>query len=149
MTGELDPLSYIEDPSYKWSICETDYGGKPLFVRRNVTAEEWIGHAELPVKLGFAVPLELSNEYGLPNPEESEVLNAVEDLIIHYLNSQTRGIHALVLTTGRMKEFVFYIPHNVDIQAIHENIKQSVPEHDVQCMAVNEPDWESFQLFGV
>lgn len=148
MTGDLDALPHITDPSYKWSVCETDHDGTLLFIRRNITAEEWIGHAELPIKLGFAVPLTSSNGYGLPNPDENEALNAVEDLIIRYLNTQTRGIHALVLTTGRMKEFVFYIPRNVDIHTIHENIRQSVPEHNVQCMAVNEPDWKSFQLFS-
>lgn len=56
-------------------------------------------------------------------------------------------MHTLVLTADRMKEFVFYIPRNVDIQTIHESIRQSVPGHHVQCMAVKEPDWESFQLF--
>lgn len=148
MARDLGALPYISDPSYKWSVRETNYDGAPLFIRCNITAEEWIGHAQLPIKLGFAVPLQLSNEHGLPNLNENETLNTVEDLIIRYLNTQTRGIHALVLTTGKMKEFVFYIPRNVDIQAIHENIRQSVLEHNVQCMAVEEPNWESFQLFS-
>ena len=148
MIGDLDALPYIADPSYKWSVYETDHDGMPLFIRCNITAEEWMGHAELPIKLGFAVPFQSLNKQGVPDANENEALNAVENLIFHYLNTQTKGVHALVLTTGRMKEFVFYIPRNVDVQAIHKNIRQAAPEHDIQCMAVHEPDWKSFQLFG-
>jgi hypothetical protein len=52
------------------------------------------------------------------------------------------------LTTGVMKEFVFYIPRDIDIKAIHESIQAAVSTHEVQCMAVMEPKWDSYVQFA-
>ena len=91
-------------------------------IRYNETAKDWSGHPGLPVKLGFAVPLNSSNEVGLPEPGENEQLEEIEDVILREVEARTIGLHALVLTTGTMKEFVFYIPRGVDIKSIHEGV---------------------------
>ena len=46
-----------------------------------------------------------------------------------------------------MKEFVFYIAPGLDITSLHEALRKEVPSHDLQCMAVEEPGWESFRGF--
>jgi hypothetical protein len=53
----------------------------------------------------------------------------------------------MTLTTGVMKEFVFYIPSGRDIAGLHSALRAEVPTHDVQCMAVKEPNWNSFREF--
>jgi hypothetical protein len=112
-----------------------------------MTAGEWVGHADLPVKLGFAIPLNHPNQEGLPDPEENAALAAIEDLISREVSSQTRGIHVLTLTMGMMKEFVFYIARGADIAKLHESIRNQVPSHDVQCEAIEETTWESYRAF--
>lgn len=62
--------------------------------------------------------------------------------------SRATGIHALVLTTGEMKEFVFYVSPGADIKSMHETLMQMVSTHEVQCMALNEPKWETYQQFS-
>lgn len=148
MTKDLNTLPKISDPSNRWALAEAEYRGSPLFIRVNTSAQDWVGHAELPIKLGFAVPLTLPSIKGFPDPDENEDLHAVEDLIIREVEAATIGIHALVLTTGQMKEFVFYIPEGVDIESLHQSIRDSVSTHDVQCVAVRDPNWDSYRQFA-
>lgn len=42
---------------------------------------------------------------------------------------------------------MFYVPSGVDIKAIHEAVQAAVATHEVQCMALNEPQWDSYRQF--
>lgn len=130
-----------------WGVAQSGLETSPLIVRYNESAREWVGHKELTIKLGFAIPLNSPNEGGLPNPDENEQLNAIEDIIVREVSSMARGLYTLALTTGVMKEFVFYISPGIDIKTLHESIQALVGTHDVQCMATMEPDWQSYADF--
>jgi hypothetical protein len=143
--GKLPPLS---DDQHRWGVAEADLGASVLIIRYNQTARSWIGHPELPIKLGFAIPLNAPNQGGLPTPDENEQLNGIEDIILREVGARTRGLQVLALTTGVMKEFVFYIPRGVDIKTIHESVQAAVKTHKVQCMAVMEPQWDSYVRFA-
>ena len=138
----------ITAPSHTWVVAEANYNGAPLISRFCTSAKEWCSHPDLPIKLGFAVPLNSASEGGLPDPAENKQLDDIEDTIRREVAARTKGIHALVLTTGIMKEFVFYIPRGVDIKTLHEAIRAAVYTHEVQCMAVNEPKWNSYKGFS-
>jgi hypothetical protein len=142
--SELPPLS--QDGS--WGVAQDLSGGSPLIVRYNTTAANWCGHPELTIKLGFAIPFKRPHEGGLPDPDENARLNEIEDVIVREIDSRTRAFHALTLTTGTMKEFVFYLPQGVDIKSLHEAIRSCVTTHEVQCMAVVERNWDSYQQFA-
>ena len=141
----LPPLS---NDRHSWGVAESGFDSSPLIIRYNETAREWIGHSELPVKLGIAIPLNAPDEGGLPSPDENEQLNEIEDIVVREIGARTHGLQALALTTGVMKEFVFYIPRDVDIKTIHESIQASVTTHEVQCMAEMEPKWDSYIQFA-
>jgi hypothetical protein len=144
--GNLPP---IIDPSHTWGVAQGKCGRSPLIVRFSNSAKEWCSHPDLPIKLGFAIPLNSPTEGGLPDPAENEELDhEIEDIIRGEVAARTKGLHALVLTTGTMKEFVFYIPREVDIKTLHEAIQAAVVTHQVQCMAVNEPNWDSYRAFN-
>lgn len=145
---DINMLPPLSNDASTWGVAEADLGSTPLVVRYNESAREWIGHSELPIKLGFAIPLNSPNEGGLPDPDENAVLGDVEDTLAREVESRTKGLHALVLTTGVMKEFVFYIPNGVDIKAIHEAAQAAITTHEVQCMAVVEPNWDSYVEFA-
>ena len=130
---------------HRWALAQTRGEGSNLLVRYNQTAGDWAGHPELPVKLGFAIPLNRPNRGGLPDPEENAELGAIEDLISREVFSATRGIHALTLTDGAMKELVFYVVPGTDVAKLHETIRSKVSSHDVQCMAVVEREWDSYR----
>jgi len=145
---DINTLPSLSDDQQTWGVAEAGFGSSPLIIRYNESARNWIGHSELPIKLGFAIPLNSPNEGGLPYPDENEQLNEIEDIVVREIASRSYGLHALALTTGVMKEFVFYIPRNVDIKAIHESIQATVDTHQVQCMAEMEPKWESYTQYA-
>lgn len=143
-------LTHITIPpvdEQRWSVAQGEVGGGPLVVRFNESARKLAGHSGLPIKLGFAVPLERPNHGGLPDAAENEALGAVEELVTQRVLASSVGLHAMTLTTGDMKEFVFYIAPGLDIAALHEALRKEVTSHDLQCMAVEEPGWESFRGF--
>ena len=145
--GDLKTLAKLSDPGHTWGVAQAELDAGPLMVRYNESARSWVGHPQLPIKLGFAVPLNSPEEGGLPNADENEQLNAIEDILIAKVESATPAIQALVLTTGLMREFIFYVPRDVDIGAIHLSAQKAVDTHEIQCMATNEPTWDSFTEF--
>ncbi len=84
----------------------------------------------------------------MPTSEENSALQGIEDIILQEVDSRAKGIYALSLTTGVMKEFVFYIAPNADIAGIHEAIRSRVSSHDVQCVAVMDPAWDTYRQFA-
>lgn len=139
------PLEIPPVDAQRWAVAQGDYGGAPLLLRFNETAKSVAGHPELPVKLGFAVPLVRPNEGGLPDPEENRTLDAIEDLVADRVLGSARALHAMTITNGLMKEFVFYVVPGLDIAALHAALRAEVTSHDLQCMAIHEPGWESFR----
>ena len=145
---DINSLPSLSDDHHSWGVAEADFDSSPLIIRYNESAHSWVGHSDLPIKLGFAIPLNSQSEHGLPDPAENDQLNEVEDIIIREIALRTHGLQALALTTGVMKEFVFYIPRGVDIEAIHEAIQAVVDTHEVQCIAEEEPGWDSYKQFS-
>src|SRR5215470_9158937 len=88
------------DDQQRWGIARTENNGGLLLVRFNQTAGEWVGHTDLSIKLGFAVPLNRPNEGGLPDAAENAELQAIETVICRNVSAMTLGFHALTLTTG-------------------------------------------------
>lgn len=146
---DIRALPKVTDDAQPWSVAMVRVDEKPLIVRANGLAKKWKAHPELPIKLGFAMPLNKPNPAGLPDPEENLVLNGVEDAILAAVESRTIGFHALTLTNGEMKELILYIPEGVDIQSLHEHLRQTVTSHEVQCLAEVETAWETFQAYSV
>jgi len=145
---DITVLPAISSDDMQWMVGESDYGGSPLLIRVNTSAREWAGHPALPIKLGFAVPLNAPSEGGLPDPEENDQLDEIEDIIRDQVEARTKGVHVLVLTTGTMKEFVFYVPRDLDFPALHQAIQAAVSTHEVQCVGEHEPKWDTYQQFN-
>jgi len=145
---DISTLPKLSDDSHSWGVAQADVDSSPLIIRYNESAQSWVGHPELPIKLGFAIPLNSPNEGGLPHSDENEQLNDIEDIAVREIEARTQSLLAMVLTTGVMKEFVFYIPKGTDIKSIHEAIQSAVTTHEIQCMAINEPKWDSYRQFA-
>jgi hypothetical protein len=132
----------------KWLLAEAETDSGLLFVRLNTTAKAFVGAPSLNIKLGFAIPLQQQTGCDLPDPDENEVLASVEDQICQTVSEGANGIHVLTLTNAVMKEIVFYIEPGADIAAMHKLLTDSVKSHEVQCMAVRDPNWETYLEFS-
>jgi len=140
-------LEIPPEDEHQWGVAQGGFEGEAVIARYNETAAGFAGHSELPIKLGFAIPFNKPNEGGLPDAEENAALDLIEDLIVRKVTAVTSGVYVLALTTGVMKEFVFYISPGADIAKLHEDIRDQAASHDVQCMAVEERKWESYRAF--
>lgn len=130
-----------------WSVAVAEDDGGALVVRCNQTARTWAGHADFPIRLGFAIPFNHPNERELPSPEENAQLAPIEDLIADNVAAAIAGVHTLTLTSGVMKEMVFYIAPGADIAKLHQGIQAQVSSHQVQCIAEDDPQWEVYRAY--
>lgn len=145
MVKALEEYNPDED---RWLLAEAETEAGPLFIRLNTTAKDFVAHPRLNIKLGFCIPLEEHTDGDLPNAEQNAELATVEDQIIETVAEGATGIHVLTLTNGQMKELIFYIEPDADIAAMHQFLMKSVKNYEVQCMAVREPEWETYLEFS-
>ncbi len=144
MNAPLNDLNALED---KWLLGQIPLQDGTLFVRLNQAAEPFMGHPELGIKLGFAIPFNAPPEGGVPSPDENEAVAELEDQIRDAVAGATKGIHVLTLTAPEVKELVFYIAEGADISSLHELLRSKCDSHEIQCMAVRDPGWQSFRQF--
>ena len=118
-----------------------------MFVRRNDSVKQLMGHQDYKYRAGFAVPLLNPNPDGLPTNEEMEVLNSIEEALSLELEKNQEALLVLVITTSGMREFVCYTK-NPDVVNRAMNIVQSkFTSHKVQSYVENDPNWGLYKQF--
>lgn len=142
------PVTSLNSDATEWSVFEASTVSGPMLVRVNTTAKQWAKHPELGIRVGFAIPLNHPNPGALPDPSENLALNQVEDKILACLKSSGPTIHALSITTGTFKEFVFYIQNSDIISGAHARLKAEISSHDVQCVAEHDAKWTVYSSFS-
>lgn len=141
-------IETLDDSKHKWSVAEASSAAGPMIIRINSTAQDWAKHPSLGIRVGFAVPLKHPNPQGMPEPDESEKLGHVEDAIRDCVKSTGPSVHALTITTGTFKEFVFYIKNGDRVAEIHKKLIEEITSHEVQCTAEHDPRWNVYASFG-
>lgn len=132
----------------RWSVLTGEHDGRPMFVRRNESAKELRGHASYGHRVGVAIPLCDPDPRGLPKPEESALLGEIEDVLADSLEANQDSLQVLAITTGSMREFMFYtrVPDAIEQRVIA--IRARFPSHEVQFYVAHDPKWEGFAQFG-
>ena len=121
------------------------YNGRPLIVRVNAGLRELAGHPDLRHQVGIAVPLKRATDTGLPAPEEDRELAALEDELAATLSKGRQAVLAGILTTGGMREFVFYTGEPEAIRRTMAEIQGRIEHHDIQLMIQEDPSWQVFK----
>jgi Family of unknown function (DUF695) len=132
----------------KWSVLNAEHDGKPLVVRRNESAKQLRGSSEYNHRVGIAVPLRAPDERGLPGAEEVSQLNGIEDLLCERLEANQDSLQVLAITTGGMREFVFYTRAAHSLQPVLERFQQDVSSHAVQCYIEPDAKWSVYEEFA-
>jgi hypothetical protein len=134
-----------ETTEHLWSVGETSMNDQPFIVRFNTSVKSREYQNKFPIKVGFAIPFNTVTIKGLPESEEVEQLNHIEDQIISLIKNA--GVQALSLTTGGIREFIFYVQSGTDIGSIHQKLLNDIKTHEVQCMAVKDPNWDTYDEY--
>ncbi len=141
-------LTELNSEADLWSMVHGRAAdGDQILVSINDTANKWVGHPEMNLKLGFAIPLNNPTPGGLGAPEESEALRDIEDTICMAVKKRCIGMHVLRISDGTMREFVFYIVQGPDLKQMHVDIQDMIKTHEVQCIGQIEKKWESYVYF--
>ncbi|WP_197065232.1 DUF695 domain-containing protein [Massilia sp. 9096] len=142
------PIDDLNEDEELWSVMRASTADGPMLVRINTTAKRWSKHPSLGIRVGFAIPFEHPNFDEGSFSSENAVLNQMEEKILSYLKLSGPAIHVLTITTGTFKEFVFHIQNGGSVAGIHERLRVETTSHDVQCIAVRDPEWTVYASFS-
>jgi hypothetical protein len=138
----------IDEYPNTWSVGQGEFNGKPLIVRyRQIKEAE--GHPDYPFQIGVAVPFLKNTDDGLPENEDSDALNGIEDKLADALEKNKQTVFVLTITTNNMREFVFYAkewkPESFEKEI--KELNKSFPSHFLQFMMKQDPKWSTFAQF--
>jgi|SRR5437762_1558798 len=136
-----------EGVSESWTMFQGEYDGKPLIARANVGLKPFIGHPRYSHQVGVAIPLRTPDENGFPSSDESAELTDIEDNLCSELTSGNESLFAAVITTGGMREFVFYTSNPKSVELKLKKIRETVLGHTVQGMIRDDADWSVYRQF--
>jgi len=131
----------------QWVVATGGFEGKPMIVRVNRALTKLMGHPDYGYRVGIAIPLIAPRADGFPNTEEAAVLAEIEDQIDDALTPQFESLFALVITTGGMREFVFYTR---DAGAAGHNVaalRSRIQSHELQSYVELDRRWLVFREF--
>lgn len=131
-----------------WSFSQGRHGSNPMIVRVNRGVAAAVGHPAYTHQVGVAVPLHKPDANGFPASDEAAQLNAIEDLLVSRLSPDRQCIHVATISTGGMREFVFY---SSAPQATHETLEslaREVATHQVQHIVQPDPKWRVYRQFS-
>ncbi len=136
-----------ELPDGPWSVAQGTYDEHPLIVRINAGAAAVRGDITLRHRVGVAVPLNAPDPAGLPAAAEAVVLTEIEDALIEALGVGRSAVHALVVTTSGIREFVFHTRTPEAVDTAVAGVRDRFPSHDVQWILGEDPDWDVYAQF--
>lgn len=131
--------------SESWSVSQGNLDGRPIIIRLNRGVQEAHGHPELQHQIGVAIPLKAPDENGFPGPEESAKLAEIEDLLVERLEPDRMCLHVATISTGGMREFVFYSSDPETSRREIEMLSKTITSHELQHIVQADPDWRVYQ----
>jgi hypothetical protein len=134
--------------SDQWSLSEGTHAGNSLIVRVNRGVDQAIGHPDFSHRAGVAIPLRDPDENGFPIGDEAAQLQTVEDLLVERLAAERLGIFVLTISTGGMREFVFYTRDPEVTHHALEDVNRLVGSHEVQHIIEPDPKWSVYKQFA-
>ena len=124
-----------------WAIKECEYNGKVMIVRSNAGYQKVGSVPGYEHQVGIAVPFRAPETTGLPSTEENIVLTAIEATICPALEEQAESLLVAIITTGGMREFVFYTHAPQSVLQRFEQLRQGITSHEIQLMIQSDKDW--------
>ncbi len=131
-----------------WSIAEGERSGRAMIIRTNTGYRDYGSVPGYEHQVGIAVPLRSPEATGLPGAAEGAALGDMEDTICSSLEEQAESLFVAVITTGGMREFVFYTrePHRVKQRV--EKLRQRITSHQIQLMIQSDKTWRVYAQLG-
>jgi uncharacterized protein DUF695 len=135
----------LNQPADDWQVFQGVSAGHTLFARFDRRAGRLANDSRYAIQIGVAVPLRAPDSHGLPYRQEIGQLEAFEDALIKKVAK--KAVLVGVITTNGMREFVLYTGSGDWIPGFHEDLKATLPTHQVQVMTQTDPSWSVYRQF--
>jgi hypothetical protein len=133
-------------PDGPWTLSLGMHEGKPMVVRINTGAADHAGDSRYGHRLDVRIPFQSQHPLGLPGPEESARLGAVEDELVSALSADGTAALVLSITKAGMRELVFYTSSSSSVEAQLGSIKTARGE--LQHVLNEDPRWSAYKQFA-
>ena len=135
------------DLTDSWSLSQGRHGSNPMVVRLNRGVAAAVGHPAFTHQVGVAVPLHNPDANGFPSPDEAAQLDALEELLVSRLTPERQCLFVATISTGGMREFVFYSSAPQSTHEALQSLAQEVATHQVQHIVQPDPKWRVYRQF--
>jgi uncharacterized protein DUF695 len=129
----------------EWVVLQGTFDGQPMFARFNTGYRDASDREQYAVQVAVVIPFNEPNEHGMPQQSELEQLDQIEDLVDE--KSRDRAVFVGVFTTTAIRQFMLYTEASDWVASFHQELQAAVTTHEVECMAVRDPDWNHYRTF--
>jgi hypothetical protein len=130
-----------------WSVAEGKHNHEMMFVRTNTGYRELKSVPGYEYQVGIAVPLREAEPTGLPGQAEGALLGEIEDILCSSLEEQAESLLVAVITTGGMREFVFYTHEPNHVEQRVAKLREQITSHQIQLMIQPDKTWRIYAQF--
>lgn len=138
------PLAQLRIPDV-WSVSSGEDHGRPLLVRRRELPAEVIGHPDLPLRMGVAMPVGNPDDDGFAQEPERSLLDAIEDALLERLERSGETLAVAVISGLAMRELVFYCKDCRDVLDRLGEVRTRFQENPLQHYVASDPKWGAFR----
>jgi hypothetical protein len=131
-----------------WSVLEGEHKGQILVVRSNTGYKGFGRVAGYEHQVGIAVPLRAPEPNGLPSRAENAELEAIEKSICAELEFEAESLLVAIISTGGMREFVFYTRDPKQVERRFDFLRKRIPTHQIQLMIQADKRWKVYARFA-
>jgi hypothetical protein len=131
-----------------WAIAEGQNNGRIMIVRSNAGYRKFGNVPGYDHQVGIAAPLKKAETTGLPSPAEDALLGEVEDVICSSLEEHAESLLVAVISTGGMREFVFYTREPQRVQQRFELLRTRITSHEIQLVIQPDRTWRIYAQLG-
>jgi Family of unknown function (DUF695) len=127
-----------------WTVAQGMRNGRPIIVRFNAVYRGTKGVKGYEHQAGIAVPLNQSEDSGLPTVQELQELDQIEDAVCALVESDNESVFVASITIGGMREFVFYTRKPEGLKEKFMQAREQVTGHELQLMIQPDRDWQVY-----
>src|SRR5438105_3612758 len=113
-----------------WLVVHGIHRGSPLVARFDADVEDELRRGRYRVQLGVAVPLRQASSLGLPDEDEANQLEQIEESISRELGAN--GLLVGVISTNAMREFVIYTQSPDWVENFKARLRSLTDSHTLQ-----------------
>lgn len=126
-----------------WAVAEGTHNNLPLMIRfrSNLTSELDISNHPQLIQVYWNYS---KHESGMPSSGDSQHMEIFENRLVYALENDLTGILVAVITTGGVREWVYYTKSlDAFAERLHNMPQESAP-YPIEIETDNDPAWEYF-----